>query len=225
MEAELNVLRELIRSMVDAGEKDAMHIVKRLCEGQSPSTICTALQSSASIEPSTNIAPERRDLILTLLQSTDSLETILTYVNRIADSRLHMVLPSNTAHRRLRGGLVNHEKLEFLFSSAETSYFPLEIPRNLYAPGRSYNGPLVWVRSSNWLDIPASDDVVSHLISLFLSFFNTYWRFVEEDDFLRGLRGSANDRNSPCSSLLVLAMLSCTSVSISSRQTEMDSCG
>jgi hypothetical protein len=212
MEAELNVLRELIRSMVDAGEKDALLIVKRLCEGQSPSTICSALQSSTNIEPNTNIAPERRDLLLTLIQSVGSLDSVLTYVNRIADSRLQMVLPSNTAHRRLRSGLVNHEKLEHLFSAAETSFFPLQVPTTLYAPGRSYNGPPAWVRSSIWLTNPASDDVVSHLISLFLSFFNPYWRFVEEDDFLRGLRGP-NDRTGPCSSLLVLSMLSCASVS------------
>ena len=49
------------------------------------------------------------------------------------------------------------------------------------------------------------DEMVSSLVSLFFTFLNPYWRFVEQDLFIRAMR--AKIPSAYCSSLLVYAIL------------------
>lgn len=46
--------------------------------------------------------------------------------------------------------------------------------------------PVHLVPANPWTTITSSDEAVSHLVSLFLTWINPSWRFVEEDLFLKG---------------------------------------
>ncbi len=73
-------------------------------------------------------------------------------------------------------------------------------------PDGSYNGPIFWVTAQPWTTLTQSDEAVSHLVSIYLTMINPYWRLVEEDIFLGAMR--SRDLNSPlCSPALVNAML------------------
>lgn len=81
-----------------------------------------------------------------------------------------------------------------------------------YSQAGSYDGPLHFVPASRWSDLVSDkdDESASHLLSLFLTCLNPYWRLVEEDLFLQASREFAI---SPyCSPFLINAMLACASV-------------
>lgn len=102
-------------------------------------------------------------------------------------------------------------------------------PPRTYAvppPGGAYeDGPLHWATAARWTSIPISERAASHLVSVFLSTLNPYWRFLEEDLFLRDMRegspvheseseSTATSTVAYCTPILVNAVLAAGSVSI-----------
>ena len=75
----------------------------------------------------------------------------------------------------------------------------------------AYSGPTFWVSASPWTSLTANDHAVSHLVTIFLTYINPYWRCVEEDLFLKSMRRPA-ENSTYCSSCLVHAILACASV-------------
>ena len=57
------------------------------------------------------------------------------------------------------------------------------------------DGPIHLVAAEPWTSITLSDEAVSHLVSLFLTWINPSWRFVEEDLFLKGIAISSRHRS------------------------------
>ena len=96
---------------------------------------------------------------------------------------------------------------------AQASLLPASPTRSsLKLSDGSLDGPLFWVPAAPWVTIIHNEFAVSHLISIFFATINPYWRFLEEDLFLRGMR--SRDRHSEyCSSALVSAVLACAAVS------------
>lgn len=71
--------------------------------------------------------------------------------------------------------------------------------------------PVYQVPAKPWTQITSDDSLVSHLISAFINFPNVYWRYVEEDLFLKAM--VAGDLESDfCSPFLVNAMCAIASV-------------
>lgn len=61
----------------------------------------------------------------------------------------------------------------------------------LFEPERPPDyGPTHMVTANPWPTTTSDDEAVSHLVSLFLTWTNPSWRFVEEDPFFRSLLGS-----------------------------------
>lgn len=50
-------------------------------------------------------------------------------------------------------------------------------------PDGSHDGPRFWVPASRWTNLTSDDKVVSHLVSIYLTWMAPYWRWVEEDLF------------------------------------------
>lgn len=101
-------------------------------------------------------------------------------------------------------------------------------------PDGSYSGPLYWVSQNSchllalkltlprhtkvpalpWTNQCTDDASVSHLVSMFLVFQNSWWRQVEEDLLISAMR--TKDLNSPyCSPFLVNSILAVASVDFS----------
>lgn len=71
--------------------------------------------------------------------------------------------------------------------------------------------PTYHVPARPWTQITSDNGLVSHLISIFMSFSNLYWRYVEEDLVLKAM--TAKDTDSEfCSPFLVNAMCALASV-------------
>ena len=84
-------------------------------------------------------------------------------------------------------------------------------------PVGPYKGPTFWVPAQPWLSPGENDDAsVSHMVSVFLGYVNPFYRFVEEDLFLAGMR-SHDPQSRYCSPFLVNAVLACASVSFPDR--------
>jgi hypothetical protein len=81
---------------------------------------------------------------------------------------------------------------------------------------KMYYRPLLELPAARWTNLPTSDTVASHLISVFLTGPNPYWRFIEDDLFIRDLqqmRPGQSNSSSNCTELLVNAVLAFACVS------------
>lgn len=151
-----------------------------------------------------------------LTQSTNSLRQLLELVGKVP--------PSDSLSTQSWQGAINMLQGQIEISSAflgtvlQTSSSPgLLMSADPGAHARSkgpYKGPTFWVPAQPWLPVHQGDDAsVSHLVTIFLNYSNTWYRFVEEDLFVSGMR--SRDPQSPyCSAFLVNAALACASVCI-----------
>jgi hypothetical protein len=84
-----------------------------------------------------------------------------------------------------------------------------------WAYHRAHSQPLFRISVAQWTTLTISDYAASHIISTFLTGPNAYWRFLEDDLFLRDLHQARPEQSRPalyCSSLLVNAVLASGSV-------------
>lgn len=158
--------------------------------------------------------------VLTMLtQSTSSLRQLVELVDKVP--------PSKSMPARSWQGAIDILQGQIDISSAFLGNLlhNMNSPRLLVSADvgphtRSkgpYKGPTFWVPAQPWLWPGQGDDAsVSHMITVFLNYINTWYRFVEEDLFVSGMR--SRDLRSPyCSALLVNAALACASVCATSR--------
>ena len=212
MSAELDIFKELYQCIGSLGEDRAIGVFRRIADGHAPAALLAELRNSQELTRPIDFPPQKHDFLLSLTQSVGSLDQILSIATTAfqAGSRFHY--PSNETNRLFREGIITHEKLNaFLPIGTETTSYAALNPTILHTPDGTYDGPLHWVPAAPWVQAPISDDVVSHLVSLYLCFLNPYWRPIEEDVVLRDMRHHG-EKPLFCSPFLVNAILSYASV-------------
>ena len=154
---------------------------------------------------------------MALTQSTAPLVDIARVAEQVTRSQRRPDFPIRQALRPLRHTLITLDSvIEALAHFNPTIHIPqIDAPTTpdlLPLPSTSGNNePLYEVPAAPWTSLSISDSAVSHLVSTFLTVMNPYWRFLEDDLFVRHMR--SQDLNSPfCSPLLVNAVLSCGAV-------------
>lgn len=164
----------------------------------------------------------RQELLHTIFKSTAPLDQIVAFSKKLVTAGPRMYFPALSAVKPLQDCIVTLETLASIFDADAAVVGDGRAESDTTddagaAERRSQLLPKYSLRASPWTQVPISDAAFSHLISLFLTFVNPYWRFVEKDEFLTALQ--LGDTTSEfCSKTLVHAMLSCASVSHAQRQ-------
>lgn len=186
----------------------------RIRQGQSPASLLQYIQTQLYQQPAQVYEQQlRQQFLLRLVQSTAPMDRLVDVASRVFNERTRFALPAEEAYRPLRDRIITLETLGGILKtvnpnagaieSGETHSDPTALP-----PSGSYDGPIFWVNARPWTNLTTNDEAVSHLVSMFLTLFNPFWRFVEEDLFLRAMR--SGDIKSPfCSPCLVNAILAC----------------
>lgn len=162
----------------------------------------------------------RQHFLVSLLQSTEPLWNIVQVATSVLNSSTRMDLPPREAFRPLRDCIITLEALGEIVAEANpaenahdwSAVVPKTPSLGQHIPDGFHDGPLFWVPASPWTNVVDSDEAVSKLVSTFLSTINPYWRYLEEDLFLRQMRAK-NTHGLYCSQLLVNSVLACASVS------------
>jgi hypothetical protein len=130
---------------------------------------------------------------------------------------IQISLPSLALYRLLKDRIVTLDTMHDMLATANPEQKPMQerAGRESSAlhrvPDGAYSGPTFWVPASPWTSLTANDEAVSHLVTIFLTYINPYWRCVEEDLFLKSMRRPWED-STYCTSFLVHAVLACASV-------------
>jgi hypothetical protein len=172
------------------------------------------------------------NFITLLAQSTASLFRILCVGFFVLHSKIDTHRLDTEALLRFRDHIVTSQALDDLVCDATLYSACLasdgSAQRSLNDPGRdpsqsaprdwayyrAHSQPLLRISVARWTNLPISDYAASHIISSFLTGPNAYWRFVEDDLFLRDLhQARPGQSRSYCDALLVNAVLAFGSVS------------
>ncbi|KAF2719517.1 hypothetical protein K431DRAFT_321677 [Polychaeton citri CBS 116435] len=148
----------------------------------------------------------RQNFLVSLLQSTGSLQDVVNTASTAFNQQTRVVLPDGDAYKPLRDCIITLEALSGVLENIDGTQHLIESGelRDYRESSETFSyGPIHWVSATPWTDLPCSDYGVSHLISLYFAFLNPYWRFVEEDLDLD---------TDYCSPLLVNAVLAFTSL-------------
>lgn len=147
--------------------------------------------------------------LISLAHSTGSLRDIAKLAFLTLDSSRVEDLPRLDDFQALRNRIVRVPDVGMLLKQSESSKMKQpglildQAARSLDASGRSEQGmssdavarvervsrdqdPPLQVPAAPWTTLTASDEAVSHFVSLFFAWINPTWRFVEQDLFLLG---------------------------------------
>jgi hypothetical protein len=146
--------------------------------------------------------------LVALAHSTGSLRDIISLAASMLDSNAKIRLPDPVDFLVFRNRIVRLPYVKSLLHRSEQVCNELPTPlladasnpsdrdtrpgldaSNGWSGGddsTSEDYPPHEVPAAPWTTITASDEAVSHLVSLFLAWINPTWRFVEEDLFLHG---------------------------------------
>jgi hypothetical protein len=207
---DLKSLYELIKT-TDEGE--AREKFRQIRDGEEIEIILRGAQHY-DLAPDANAAGRRRKFLSTLIQTTAPLSHLVRLASEILLSpQLVDNLPEVVAYEPLRDTVISIETLAGVLTRSNPNLSLLSLGRNL-TPVRVADGfsgsPPYWVNATPWTT-NVSDFAVSHLVSAFLAMVNGYWRFLEQDLFLKAMRSGRPSEY--CSSFLVNAILACASVS------------
>lgn len=191
---------ELLQSLAWAKGDERSAVRYRLREGEDAEVILSRLGQRA---PQTRSAPDpHRRLRVALAQSSSTLQEILS-VRLVANSQ---VVPAKFDNFRNR--VIDAETIRRTIESDEVS------PRVDAGTGQSditLDSPIHDVPAEPWTLVTSNNLFISRLISVFLSYINPYWRYVEDDLFLSNMQSA---KPGPfCSSFLVNAICALACVS------------
>lgn len=208
--SEFQQLHEIIRT---ADASNASEAFRRIRAGEQIQTILKRSQHN-KLEEATHANDRLRKFFITLTQTTAPLSYMVHLALEVLVSpQLMESLPEARAYDPLRDSVVSIETLAGVLgtSNIDVSLLP---PDRILAPAHVADGfsgsPPYWVHASPWTTIDICDHAVSHLVSTFLALVNGYWRFVEQNVFLKAIR--SGESSEYCSSFLVNAILACASV-------------
>lgn len=210
-------LRHLFSILASGPENQAFNIVHRIRSGQQVESILRRIEHGDIHDPLPTLYERnrRQSFIVALAQTVEPLEDIVDLAASVLNPYVRLNLPPTEAWQRLRDRIVTLETLCGVLGEANPNrrFLERETDRSISVdnPFVSHYGPLFWVPASPWTRLTSSDETVSHLVSLFLSYTNPFWRFVEDDLFLRAMR-NRDVRSEFCSPVLVNAILACASV-------------
>lgn len=193
--------------LASRSEQDAIEIFHRIRRGDNPEAIVRLMQTYDA----TPLTPDSRRraheiFLVALAHSTGSLRDIMSLAALTLDPKIRLPDPADLLVFRNR--IVRLSYVKTLLHRSEQVCNELPIPLLADAPNpsdgharpsldasndwaggndpTSEDSPPHNVPAAPWTTITASDEAVSHLVSLFLAWINPTWRFVEEDLFLHG---------------------------------------
>jgi len=223
LESSHDALLELID--IASSRRDGPDIFSRIKHGEDPVTLLDMLKKSDPVYQ-TQLVPAqhvRRALLNGLIQSTASVEQIVSFVPFLADGVLNSSILQSQQYQATRNKVVS----ALDFSKIVTGVDAERQPETNGATGRDavtrqprnnadLEVPSYFVPAQPWSRLTVDDNFMSHLVSIFINTYNVYWRCVEEDLFLNSMQ-AGNLTTEYCSPFLVNAVcaLACVSVSAS----------
>lgn len=208
LEQEHNALLELID--IAATRSDAREILQQLKGGRKVGDLLGLLkEGDITYQAHLRSSPRTRRMLPDLLiQSTASIDEIVLTAPRVADSQLDIALDSHSpSTQALTGRTLDAADV---ISVTEGIIAVNEQPiarRSLDDNGQQPDGNVknvISVPAQPWTKLTNDDALVSHLMTVFLNYNNVYWRYVEEDIFVRSMQRGRPDEF--CSPLLVNAI-------------------
>ena len=219
LEQEHTALLELID--IAALRSDARDILQQLRNGRKVGDLLGLLkEGDITYQAHLRSNPRTRRMLLGLLiQSTASLDEIILTAPRIAESQLDIAWdsPSPTSQSLVGRTLDAAAIILATEGTIDLNTQPIgdrpfngngELSNGKYKlhgwrPNVNYRNA-VSVPAQPWTKLTTDDALVSHLVTVFLNYNNVYWRYVEEDIFLRNMQGGVS--NELCSPFLVNAI-------------------
>lgn len=220
LEQEHTALLELVD--IAARRRDAADILKQLRGGRSVDDLLALLkEGDITYQSHLGSNPRTRRMLLSLLiQSTASLDEIVLAAPRIAEAQLDIGWAAEDDDSKvLKNRTIDASTILSAVEGAGAFAHQL---RAVGPTARSSGDRSAWKRPAAtnmftapahpWTKLTTDDALVSHLVTIFLNYPNVYWRYVEEDLFLRSMQ--SGDLNAEyCSPFLLNAVcaLACLS--------------
>lgn len=203
-------LQQLFDVLAGDDEARAHDIFARIRRGENLGSLFDLIQHGGvpNPQPSTLDQRLRRIFLFSLIESNATLHQVAdTAIAFMANTKIN--IPSADAYDPLRDRRVTLDGLSDLLTDANLRE-GAQRSQTMLAIENVQRAPIHWVPAQPWLP-GTSDQEASHLISLFLSFLNHSWRFVEPLPFLRDMR-SGNLSSRYCSTFLLNAMMALASL-------------
>lgn len=200
--------------------------MRKVRSGESITELLQSLQDW-SISTAGSTGPVRREkqvlLLSNLMQSTDALPEIQHFLDAFANDNLWIRGFDEIDVDLLRNRIFNARTLgqilassapirQISLSSAGQQSSPRQTFRQTILRDESLDIPLCMLPAAPWTRLTDDDILVSRLVTIFLNYQNTYWRYLEADLFLRAMK-LAQTPSDLCSPFLVNAVLAMASVS------------
>lgn len=231
MQQEHDELKSLFDMLATANTQKSLEIHNRIRAGQSPQFILQQMQHGDILAQS-RVHSERHlrhVLLSSLMQTNASFDEMIEFVGLTVARNPGAQVFTTTLLRQLRGkqtdikgfrNLLGYPQpsppqrriaISDLLSDQERPTAQAEATRQ--SEGEQINtnkkeplDPPVKVPAKPWTAVTDDDDLVSHLISLWLQYVNPFFRAVEEDLFVKAMQ-SGDLRSEYCSPFLVNSIL------------------
>ncbi|KAK6434449.1 hypothetical protein LTR95_009366 [Oleoguttula sp. CCFEE 5521] len=212
LEQSHDALLELID--LAASRRDALDILSRVKHGDDIHDMLARLKEGENLYEAHlgGRSRVRRMLLSALIQSSASVQKIIELAPFLAEERLRVDLLETKEWRAQTNRLVSARMLSHLILGVnENGTYP---SMNSYAASQSdarsrvdtlLDVPAFAVPALPWTRLTRDDDLVSHLVSVFLTTNNIYWRYVEEDLFVASMQ-SGSIITEYCSPFLIHAI-------------------
>lgn len=231
MQQEHDELKSLFDILATANAQKSLEIHNRIRAGQSPQFILQQLQHGDILAQS-RVNSERHVrhvLLSSLMQTNASFDEMIDFVGLTVAKKPGAQIPTTALLRQLRGKQTDIKGFRNLLGYPQPSppqrriaisdlLSDQETP-NAQSEATSQSGdeqddtknkepldPPVKVPAKPWTAITDDDDLVSHLISLWLQYVNPFFRAVEEDLFVKAMQ-SRDLHSEYCSPFLVNSIL------------------
>ncbi|KAI4764359.1 hypothetical protein E4T52_03464 [Aureobasidium sp. EXF-3400] len=229
MQQEHDELKSLFDILATANTHKSLEIHSRIRAGQSPQFILQQLQHG-DILAQNRINSERHVrhvLLSSLMQANASFEEMVDFVGLTVAKQPGTQIPTTTLLRQLRGKQTDIKGFRNLLGYPQSSppqrriaisdllsdeeRPPLLTEKSSPSEDEQDNNkkhlePPIKVPAKPWTALTEDDDLVSHLISLWLQNNNPFFRVVEEDLFVKAMQ-SGDLSSEYCSPFLVNSIL------------------
>jgi hypothetical protein len=248
MQQEHDELKSLFDILATANTQKSLEIHSRIRAGQSPQFILQQLQHG-DILAQNRINSERHVrhvLLSSLMQTSASFEEMVDFVGLTVANQPGTQIPTTTLLRQLRGKQTDIKGFRNLLGYPQSSppqrriaisdllsdqdRPPLLTEKSSPSEDEQDNNknhlePPVKVPAKPWTALTEDDDLVSHLISLWLQNNNPFFRVVEEDLFVKAMQ-SGDLSSEYCSPFLVnsILALACVCLVLAISPAETDGC-
>lgn len=231
MQQEHDELKSLFDILATANAQKSLEIHNRIRAGQSPQFILQQLQHGDILAQS-RVNSERHVrhvLLSSLMQTNASFDEMIDFVGLTVAKKPGAQIPTTALLRQLRGKQTDIKGFRNLLGYPQPSPTQRRIAISdllsdqerpiAQAEATSQSGdeqdntnnkepsdPPVKVPAKPWTAITDDDDLVSHLVSLWLQYVNPFFRAVEEDLFVKAMQ-SGDLHSEYCSPFLVNSIL------------------